>query len=180
MKDDYLWDQSGDADPEVQQLEEILGTLKYQPRDLEIPSQQQMRRTGSVLSPRRIAAAVALIMLGAGVWFAVSRRAGSEIVRTPQQVTNSELAAQGNVDEKKLNGLQASAITPRAGTESVTASPHHYRRAGKHMNQTQYSNARRQSAEIARAKVAKEQLMLALHLASAKLNYAQKRITGSG
>ena len=34
---DYLWDKTGEPDPEVQQLEEILSTLRYQPRPLEIP-----------------------------------------------------------------------------------------------------------------------------------------------
>ena len=29
---DYLWDKTGEPDPEIQQLEEILGTLRYQPR----------------------------------------------------------------------------------------------------------------------------------------------------
>ena len=38
MNDDYLWDKSGQPDPEIQQLEEILGTLRYQPRPLEIPA----------------------------------------------------------------------------------------------------------------------------------------------
>ena len=35
---DYLWDKTGEPDPEVKQLEEILGTQRYQPRPLEIPA----------------------------------------------------------------------------------------------------------------------------------------------
>ena len=34
MNDDYLWDRTGEPDPEIQQLEEVLGTLRYQPRAL--------------------------------------------------------------------------------------------------------------------------------------------------
>jgi hypothetical protein len=34
MKEDYLWDKTGEPDPEIQQLEEILGTLRYQPLQL--------------------------------------------------------------------------------------------------------------------------------------------------
>ena len=45
MNDDYLWDKSGEPDPEIQQLEEILGTLRYQPKPFEIP--------GDVPAPRR-------------------------------------------------------------------------------------------------------------------------------
>ena len=39
---DYLWDKTGEPDPEIQQLEEILGTLRYQPRPLEIPEEIQI------------------------------------------------------------------------------------------------------------------------------------------
>ena len=38
MNEDYLWDKSGQPDPEIQQLEEILGTLRYQPKPFEIPA----------------------------------------------------------------------------------------------------------------------------------------------
>ena len=38
IRGDYLWDKTGEPDPEVQELEEILGTLRYQPRPLEIPA----------------------------------------------------------------------------------------------------------------------------------------------
>ena len=35
MNDDYLWDRTGEPDPEIQELEEVLGTLRYQPQPLE-------------------------------------------------------------------------------------------------------------------------------------------------
>ena len=44
MSDNYLWDRSGEPDPELQELEEILGALRYQPRSLEIPSGVQAGR----------------------------------------------------------------------------------------------------------------------------------------
>ena len=34
MNEDYLWDKSGEPDPQIQQLEEILGTLRYRSRPL--------------------------------------------------------------------------------------------------------------------------------------------------
>ena len=43
MNDDYLWDRTGEPDPEIQQLEEILGTLRYQPQPLAIPAHLQVR-----------------------------------------------------------------------------------------------------------------------------------------
>ena len=45
MKDDYLWDKSGQPDPEIQKLEEILGTLRYQPKPLELPQDRVPRVT---------------------------------------------------------------------------------------------------------------------------------------
>ena len=44
MKEDYLWDKTGDPDPEIQQLEEILGTLRYEPKPLELPQDLTPRR----------------------------------------------------------------------------------------------------------------------------------------
>ena len=72
MKDDYLWDRTGEPDPEIQQLEEILGELRYQPRPLEIPADL---KTGSNRSTfYAIAAAVAMIAVGIGAWLAVQRQ----------------------------------------------------------------------------------------------------------
>lgn len=65
MNDDYLWDRSGEPDPEIQRLEEILGTLRYQPKPLQ-------------LAPRRsyfpllaIAAAVLIALLAGGLWLQI-------------------------------------------------------------------------------------------------------------
>jgi len=64
---DYLWDKTGEPDPEIQQLEEILGTLRYQPRPLEIPAGLHIDRRRSFLrshaAPLAIAATVALTRL---------------------------------------------------------------------------------------------------------------------
>lgn len=63
MNDDYLWDKSGEPDPQIQQLEEILGTLRYQPKPLQLPRQRNYR-------PWLAIAAMLVIALLAGVlWF---------------------------------------------------------------------------------------------------------------
>ncbi|HSK62784.1 MAG TPA: hypothetical protein VK893_03050 [Pyrinomonadaceae bacterium] len=62
MNDDYLWDKSGEPDPQIQQLEEILGTLRYQPRPLNLP------RRRNYLAPLAIAATVVLALLAGGFW----------------------------------------------------------------------------------------------------------------
>jgi type III restriction enzyme len=57
MNDDYLWDKSGEPDPQIQQLEEILGTLRYQPRPLNLP------RRRNYLALLAIAATVVMALL---------------------------------------------------------------------------------------------------------------------
>ena len=44
MNDDYLWDKTGEPDPQIQQLEEILGTLRYQPRPLPLPVRDELSK----------------------------------------------------------------------------------------------------------------------------------------
>ena len=74
---DYLWDKTGEPDPEIRELEEILGTLRYQPRALDIPASVSIggRRSffRSATPSLAIAAAIALIVLGLGVWLGVQR-----------------------------------------------------------------------------------------------------------
>ncbi|PYS73598.1 MAG: hypothetical protein DMF73_05455, partial [Acidobacteria bacterium] len=73
MNDNYLWDRTGQPDADIQELEELLGTLRYQPRQLEIPATIKVRGNRLFL-PMAIAAAIALLMIGGGLWirFAIS------------------------------------------------------------------------------------------------------------
>ena len=63
MKDDYLWDGTGEPDPEVERLEQMLSVYKYQPRPLELPA----ARPGTWFSPRLAAAAALILMAVAGL-----------------------------------------------------------------------------------------------------------------
>ena len=62
MNDDYLWDKSGEPEPQIQQLEEILGTLRHQPRPLNLP------RRRNYMPLLAIAATVVLALLAGGLW----------------------------------------------------------------------------------------------------------------
>jgi hypothetical protein len=68
MNDDYLWDRSGEPDPQIQQLEEILGTLRYQPRPL------PLKRRPNFVPLLAIAATVAIALLAGGLWLQVQTR----------------------------------------------------------------------------------------------------------
>ena len=176
MNDDYLWDKSGKPDPDIQQLEEILGTLRYQPRELEIPPQIQVGRKSFIARGLAIAAAIALVMLGLGLW-----------MKLQQQKTNdAQQAAAGPIDEKKLNNLSASvpanAVPEAAVPERATTTSSPRRRLYLASNRPRRLEPRRpqlSASELAEARLAKDQLMLALRLASSKLSLAQKKTQGN-
>ena len=68
MNDDYLWDKTGEPDPQIQQLEEILGALRYQPRPLAVP---QKRNYFPLLA---IAASLLFALLAGGIWLRARSR----------------------------------------------------------------------------------------------------------
>ena len=83
MNDDYLWDKSGEPDPEVQQLEQVLGTLRYQPRPLQIPEELLVPRKRLHFSVLAIAASIALMILAGGIWMKLHRRPATEVAAAP-------------------------------------------------------------------------------------------------
>ena len=74
MNDDYLWDRTGEPDPEIQQLEQVLGTLRYQPRPLELPAQVRIGRPRTFFPRIAIAAAVATMLVGGAAWLLLQRQ----------------------------------------------------------------------------------------------------------
>ena len=176
MNDDYLWDKSGKPDPDVQQLEEILGALRYEPRELEIPAQVQVGRKSFVARGLAIAAAIALVALGLGVWMNLRQ----------EKTTEAPRAAAGPIDEKKLNNLTATVpvaevpatAIPESASTTSTPRPRlpvaSTRTRRLHPRTPQLSES-----EMAEARLAKDQLMIALRLASSKLSLAQKKTQGN-
>lgn len=71
MNDDYLWDKSGEPDPQIQQLEEILGTLRYQPKPLQLPRQRNYRPWLA------IAATLVITLLAGGLWLRIQNQVAS-------------------------------------------------------------------------------------------------------
>ncbi len=157
MNDDYLWDKTGQPDPQVQQLEEILGTLRYQPRPLEIPRDLPVGRRRSYLPLLAIAATIVMALLATGVWLRV--RSGN--VPKPQQakVSTPEPAVEEKVTPATAiaEGLKKAPIVRDIKRRSKPATPGF----GK--------------LEREEALAAKDQLMFALRLASEKLNLAHRK-----
>jgi len=148
MNEDYLWDKSGEPDPEIQELEQILAPLRYQPKPLELPVVVRRR---SYL-PLAIAATLLIGLLLMGVWLRLRRQESPQ----PQQEAKS-VPSGFKVEE-----------TPSPAVVKNTDSPR------KPMRKRRSFNRREHEEAIA----AKEQLMLALRLASEKLKLAQRRTQG--
>jgi hypothetical protein len=71
MNEDYLWDKSGAPEPEIQQLENILGTLRYQPQPLRLAPRR------NYLALLAIAATVVIALLAGGLWLLLPQQDAS-------------------------------------------------------------------------------------------------------
>jgi len=166
MKEDYLWDKTGEPDPEIQQLEEILGTLRYQSKPLELPQDlltPQRRRNHFPLVA--IAATVLLALLAAGVWLRVRTQGESQPKQasiTPAPVADEKpTVAQKNDDEVKEQKIEQ---VRKGGLPPL---PRH----SKHRSSST-TLAKREREE---ALEAKQQVMLALRLTTEKLSLVHKK-----
>jgi hypothetical protein len=174
MNDNYLWDRTGEPDPEIQKLEELLGELRYQPRPLHIPANITVGRQRSFYLPITIAAAIIMIAVLSALWFQLSRKPAlqavnskenapvapanvkqPEVVPEPKQVVVKD---EPNVSKprRQLN-RNLIAINKRPAIKRETLAP------------------RLTPEELAE----KEQVLVALRLVSAKLNLAQRKTVGA-
>jgi len=146
MNDDYLWDKSGEPDPEIQELEEILAPLRYQPKPLELPNNFPRRNYFPVLA---IAATVLIALLAAGIWLRVKKQE----TEPPQEAKSVVPSVYKEPEIVKKN----TDLSPKPVIRKRT---------------------RKKSINQREAVEAKEQLMLALRVASEKLKLAQRRTQG--
>ena len=148
MNDDYLWDKTGQPDPQIQQLEEILGTLRYQPKPLAIPDDLRVPQRRNYLPLLAIAASVLLAILAGGIWLRVRSRTEAPKLQANVESPTPKPDVTPVLPEKK------SAVNP-----SPVVVAHNKRR-----NKSASSAVERQEALMA-----KEQLMLALRVTTEKL-----------
>jgi hypothetical protein len=116
MNDDYLWDRSGEPDPEVECLERVLGKYRYQARPLSpaLHSRLSERRGGWI---RLAAVAAAILIVLAGLWiFKVQNKS----VTTPTESTNTERPEKRDKNQaaappaKETENVSTVAIAPKA------------------------------------------------------------------
>jgi hypothetical protein len=153
MNEDYLWDKSGEPDPQIQELEDLLAPLRYQPKPLELPNELPVVRRRNYFPLLAIAATVLIALIATGLWLRV---------RTEKSDPPHEAKSSPSVFKDE---------TPKPEVAVNTDLPK--KRLPKRNNRR---NFRKHEHEEAVA--AKEQVMLALRLASEKLKLAQQRTQG--
>jgi hypothetical protein len=175
MKEDYLWDRSGEPDAELQRLEEILGTLRYQPRALPIPADIKMGRRRSFSRALAIAAAIALVAVLLGLWFHFHR---------PATAPPLEASRNSQIEQKPIE------TAPQVASGKGISQPASSKRPGinrKHAarnlvatRRTPFIRRDTSQPELTPQELAeKEQVLIALRLVSAKLNLAQRKTQGA-
>ena len=159
MKDDYLWDKSGEPDPQIQELEEILAPLRYQPKPLELPD--NVRRRNYYVPLLAIAATVLIALLAGGIWL----RVRNQETAPPQQEAHTVVPSVPSIP---------SPVSPEPEiVKNTDMSPKPVVVVRKHVVKRSINPLERKEAVEA-----KEQLMLAFRVASEKLKLAQRRTQG--
>ena len=153
MNDDYLWDKTGEPDPQIQQLEEILGTLRYQPKPLALP------RKRNYFPLLAIAASLLLALLAGGIWLRVRSRN-----ETPPQQAQIALPEQKPVKPNE---------TPKPPEIRSPSNPPILARNRIHKPRSASSVLPERERE--EALMAKQQLMLALRVTTEKLHLVHTR-----
>ncbi len=171
MNDNYLWDRSGEIDPDIRQLEETLGILRHQAQPLQIPAHVQIGRRRSLYPAMAIAAAIALVAIALGLWFALKQHQAAPALYAKQPAPR---AIEKQQPQPKRQPEQA-VVNPDAIPVSIQK---------RHREPTRTLAARYKvrtpaPPELTPAELAeKEQVLVALRLVSVKLNVAQRRAQG--
>jgi hypothetical protein len=221
---DYLWDKTGEPEEDVAQLENLLGTLKYQPRPLEIPATAMPPATTTAAHPTtattifsrpRLALAASLVLtMLAGVWLFTRQgepqqsrlaevKQGSPAAGSAQpdkaiaaNAEATENASPGHTGQPERREDKAVAVVAASTPRPHRPSRRPFVKRHRLPTRVEENSPAPQQQEVAvvdgtthwqveqpltpQQREATEQLMLALRLASAKLNYAQREMQEIG
>lgn len=182
MKDDYLWNKTGEPDPEIQHLERVLGQLRHKRRAQDLPALEIMPRTKPRLSYRLLAIAASLIFaaLALGAFLTLQRQSKNGETNKVAMV-NIELpppnVVTGDAPVKAVETTQPQSANPATVKVSDVYSQ---TLAARRRSLSRSSEAESREREQAEGLMAKEQLIKAIGITSSKLNLVQKKIQGDG
>ncbi len=201
---DYLWDQTGEPDPELKELERVMGSLGYQPRPLALPASCENQAARNFRPLLAIAATIVLAVGAAALWL--------EFKRESAQVAKTDAKTAASVDSDRAAATIPDDVlgdAPGAGASDVrddrddrdgltglihdnhpkpgrliAARRNRSSQAGR-VEATQREPAAGLTApllaasELRAAEAGKAQLMQALRVASAKFNVALRKAQGA-
>jgi hypothetical protein len=187
MSDDYLWDRTGESDPKIKELEDVLGTLRYQPRPLTLPEGVRPERRQRNYLPWAIAASIAFLILAAGLWI---RLQGSRSFGKPEMAIADESApvdthqpspivspitvpSRQSITDIRKSEISKNEIKVRTRKSGGSLAKNGSRQAKPEVVRDDMSDAQQEEG-----RAAKEQVLVALRLVSAKLNFAQRKTQG--
>jgi cell division protein FtsN len=168
MNEEYLWDKSGEPDSEIQELEQILGALRFQPKPLDLSDEVQPRSRNRYLTLIAIAATLLIALIGGALWLRVRSKTVPQLNNAqfqspkPQQVIPK-------IEDKKTKDILA----------AVPDKPSERRPKVKEVKHRTLEASNMTASERQQALEAKEQLMIALRLTSEKLNLAHRKTQGA-
>lgn len=201
MSEDYLWDGSGEADPELLYLEQTLGTLRYksdksnalplEPMNLpfavvRLPQKKRLFFSAQVLV---IAASVLLMLMAGGIYLLLPPAKFGEMISQIND-TKIEIKSQPSVPEYNATPPSKALQSPAESVTGVVKQPSQVRLPGAHSARAIKTTSLRRdpnrdrtpehfalaSAERARGEEAKNKLMLALRIASLELRDVRRRV----
>ena len=118
MNDNYLWDRSGEPDPEVERLERVLGEYRYRETPLSPALRSRFSWQRKPWVRFAVAAAAAIVIVVAGLW--IVRLQNKAIVNAP------DLRAKDNQRERQTEpqkDLQPPREPERANSIAIVRKP---------------------------------------------------------
>ncbi len=109
LKDDYLWDGSGEADAEVARLERVLGKFRHVGRAPELPANftaatKSQENLGSARASFQFAAVAASVLVVFSLWMGL--RVHSESMATGSEWGVEQMAGAPRVGTKSISGAR--------------------------------------------------------------------------
>jgi|SRR5215813_9146653 len=176
MNDDYLWDRTGEPDAELQELEEVLGTLRYQAQPLTMPSEMKTEARRKYFPALAIAAAVSLLVIALGVWLRIQHQRVAPPPHNAEKKNNESRESVANASPT-LAEPKNEAPQPKREKNERRVHLNNKLTLAQSLPRHKPVAPREELSpdQRAEAEAAKEQLRLALRVASAKLNLAQRK-----
>jgi hypothetical protein len=183
MKEDYLWDKSGEVDAEIEQLEKTLGSLRYkrpaEPLPLPAAGRSLFRFNSNWLAA---AAAIALLLLAGGLWLGLNRAGSDKLLSSgpPPPVGPVNTTAGVSRMIQSVRSSERNVAPPQQDVViQIQPAVNRSQFVAVKFREAKRECELRQEEIMRRGEIAKEQLIKALEITSEKLNIVQKKIQGA-